>query len=100
MSKNLNKQFSVIYLNSLSQGGLGFYFLCTFCLVTDTNLSIWLKLVIPISNLNTWIKGVQIQDHERKILNFSDDTTIFLLRDINCHTRIQSIKKSHEIASN
>ena len=26
-----------------------------------------------------------------KILNFPDDTTIFLLRDINYHTRIQSI---------
>ena len=34
-----------------------------------------------------------------KILNFPDSTTIFLLRDINCYTRIQSIKKSHEIAS-
>ena len=48
---------------------------------------------------NTWIKGVQIGDHEMKILNFPDGATIFLLRDINCHTRIQSIKKSHEIAS-
>ena len=34
-----------------------------------------------------------------KILNFPDDTTPFLSRDINCHTRIQSIKKSHEIVS-
>ena len=34
-----------------------------------------------------------------KILNFSDDTIIFLLRDINWHTRIQSILKSHEKAS-
>ena len=34
-----------------------------------------------------------------KILNYPDDTTIFLLKNINCHTRIQSIKKSHEIAS-
>ena len=34
-----------------------------------------------------------------KTLNFSVDTTIFLLRNINCHTRIQSIKKSHEITS-
>ena len=34
-----------------------------------------------------------------KILNFPDDTTIFELRDINWHTRIQSILKSHEKAS-
>ena len=34
-----------------------------------------------------------------KILNFSVGTTIFLLRNINFHNRIQSIKKSHEITS-
>ena len=34
-----------------------------------------------------------------KILNFPDDTTIFLLNDINWHTRIQSVLKSHEQAS-
>ena len=34
-----------------------------------------------------------------KILNFSDDTTIFFLRDINYYSRIQSILKSHEKAS-
>ena len=34
-----------------------------------------------------------------KTLNFPDDTTIFELRDINWHTRIQSILKSHEKAS-
>ena len=33
-----------------------------------------------------------------KILNFPDDTTIFLLRDINYYSRIQSILKSHEKA--
>ena len=34
-----------------------------------------------------------------KIWNFPDDTTIFLLKDIICHNRIQSILKSHEKAS-
>ena len=38
-------------------------------------------------------------DPEMKILNFPDDTNIFLIRDINCHIRIQSILKSHEKAS-
>ena len=32
-------------------------------------------------------------------INFPDDTTIFESRDINWHTRIQSILKSHEKAS-
>ena len=39
---------------------------------------------------------MQIGDPEMKILNFPDDTTIFLLRDINYHTRMQSVLKSHE----
>ena len=34
-----------------------------------------------------------------KMWNFPDDTTIFLLRDINRHNRIQSILKSYEEAS-
>ena len=34
-----------------------------------------------------------------KMLNFPDNTTIFLLRGINCHTRIQAVLKSHQKAS-
>ena len=45
------------------------------------------------------IKTVQIGDHEIKILNVPDENTIFLLRDINCNRRIQSILKSFEKAS-
>ena len=48
-------------------------------------------------DVNPRIKGVQIGDPEMKILNFPDDTTIFLLRDINYHTRINF--KSHGKAS-
>ena len=41
---------------------------------------------------------VQIGDHEIKILIFADDTTIFLSRDINWKTRIQTMLKPHEKA--
>ena len=34
-----------------------------------------------------------------KMWKFPDDTTIFLLRDINCHNRIQPVSKLHEKAS-
>ena len=51
MSNTLSEQLAVISLDSFSQGGLGFYFLCRSCLVTGANSSISLKLVIPISNL-------------------------------------------------
>ena len=49
-------------------------------------------------NVNKRIKGVQIGDHEIKIVNFADDTTIFL-RSITCLDRIQVIWKLYEDAS-
>ena len=37
------------------------------------------RCIIIISiDVNTSIKGVQKDNHEKKILNFADDTTIFL----------------------
>ena len=49
-------------------------------------------------NANKRIKAIQIGDHEIKIVNFADDTTIFL-RDITCLDRIQMILKLYEDAS-
>ena len=49
-------------------------------------------------NTNKRIKGIQIGHHEIKIVNFTDDTTIFL-RDITCLNRIQVILKIYEDAS-
>ena len=44
------------------------------------------------------MKGVQIGDHEIKLLNFADDVTIFLW-DITCLNRIQVILKLYEETS-
>ena len=44
------------------------------------------------------IKGVQIGDHEIKLVNFADNITIFL-EDITCLNRIQVILKLYEEAS-
>ena len=44
------------------------------------------------------VKGVQIGAHEIKVINFADDTTIFL-RDIDCLPRIQAILNLYEKAS-
>ena len=43
-------------------------------------------------NVNKSIKGIQIGDHKIKIVNFADETTIFLT-DIACLYRIQVILK-------
>ena len=46
-------------------------------------------------NANKRIKEIQIGDHEIKIVNFTDNTTIFL-RDITCLNRIQVILRLYE----
>ena len=48
-------------------------------------------------NVDKRIKVIQIGDHEVKIVNFADNTTIFL-RDITCLNRIQVILKPYENA--
>ena len=48
-------------------------------------------------NADKRIKGIQIGDHDIKIVNFADNTTIFL-RDITCLNRIQVILKPYENA--
>ena len=53
------------------------------------------EVLAILIDANTRIKGVQKGDHEMKILNFVDGTTIFL-EDINCLTRKQSILKFDE----
>ena len=44
---------------------------------------------------NKRIKGIEIGDHEIKIVNFANDTNIFL-RDITCFNGIQVILKLYE----
>ena len=46
-------------------------------------------------NADKRIKEIQIGDHEIKIVNFTDNTTIFL-RDITCLNRIQVILRLYE----
>ena len=63
-----------------------------------------LLYIIAVEVLSNFIdadkrtNGIQIGDHEIKILNFADNTKIFL-RDITCLKRIQVILKLHEDAS-
>ena len=51
MSNTLSEQLAAISLDSFTQCGLGFYFLCRSCLVTGAHSFISLRLVIPISDL-------------------------------------------------
>ena len=53
------------------------------------------EVLVNLINADKRIKGIQIGDHEIKIINFTDNTTIFL-RDITCPNRIQVILRLYE----
>ena len=48
------------------------------------------EVLANLINADKRITGIQIGDHEIKIVNFADNTTIFL-RDITCLNRTQVI---------
>ena len=56
------------------------------------------QVLASFINANKRIKGIHIGNHEIKIVNFADDTTIFL-RDITCLDKIKVILKLCEDAS-
>ena len=56
------------------------------------------ELLAIFIDADTRIKSIQIGDHEIKIVNFVDDTTIFL-RDFSCLTKKQFILELSQKAS-
>ena len=68
---------------------------CLFSMLLDITAT---GVLASFINANKWIKGIQIGDHEIKVVNFADNTTIFL-RDITCLDRMQVILKLYEDAS-
>ena len=53
------------------------------------------EVLSNLINADKKIKGIEIWNHEIKIVNFTDNTTIFL-RDITCLNRIQVILRLYE----
>ena len=68
------------------------------CLFSMLLYIIAAEVLASFINGNKRIKGIQIGDYENKIVNFVDDTTIFL-RDITCLDRVQVILKLYEDTS-
>ena len=67
------------------------------CLFSMLLYNIAAEVLVNLINVDKSIKGMQIGDHDIKIVNFADNTTIFL-RDITCLNRIQVILKPYENA--
>ena len=70
----------------------------------DCPLSMLLWIIVAdvlaiFIDVDTRIKGIQIWDHEIKIVNFAYDTTIFL-QDFSCLTKIElNLKLSQKFSS-
>ena len=60
------------------------------CLLSMLLYKIAAEVLANLINADKRIKGIQIGNHEIKIVNFIDSATIFL-RDITCLNRIQEI---------
>ena len=67
------------------------------CLLSMLLYNIEAEILANLINADKRIKRIQIGDHDIKIVNFADNTTIFL-RDITCLNRIQVILKPYENA--
>ena len=66
------------------------------CLLPMLLYNVVTEVLPNFINVDKKIKGIQIGDHEIKIVNFADSTTIFLRRNITCLNRIQVILKVYE----
>ena len=52
------------------------------------------EVLVSLINVDKRIKGIQIGDHDIKIVNFADNTITFL-RDITCLNRTQVVLKTY-----
>ena len=68
---------------------------CQGCLLSMLLYNIAAEVLASLITADKRIKGAQIGDDEIKIVNFTDNTTIFL-RDITCLNRMQVILRLYE----
>ena len=67
------------------------------CLLSMLLYNIVAEVLANFINGDKRIKGIQIGDHEIKIVTFTDNTTIFV-RDITCLNRVQVIIRLYQNA--
>ena len=69
---------SKIKINSLLSDPLTIMRFCQECLLSMLLYINAIEVLANFINIDKIIKGIQIGDHEIKIVNVADDTTIFL----------------------
>ena len=89
---------SKIKINGLPSDPLTLMLVHQWCLLFMLLYNTAAEVLANFINADKRIKGIQIGDHENKIVKFADNTTIFLKRDTTCLNRIQVILKLYENA--
>ena len=89
---------SKIKINGLQSDHLTLMLVLQECLFSILLYNIAAEVLVNFTNADNRIKGIEIGDHEIKIVDFADNTIIFLRRDITCLNRIQVILKLYENA--
>ena len=90
---NIESKFKI---NGLLSDPLNPMCVCQGCLLSMLICNIPVEVLANLINDDKRIKGIQIGDHDIRIVNFADNATIFL-RDITCLlNRIQVILKPYE----
>ena len=82
-------------INSLLFDPLTPICVCQWCQLSKLLYNTAAEVLTNLVNADKRIKGIQIGDHEIKIVNFTDNTTIFL-RDITWLNRMQVILRLYE----
>ena len=75
---------SKIKTNSLLSDPLALMLVRQWCLLSILLYNIAAEVLSNFINTDKSFKGIQIGDHEIKVVNFADNTTIFLRRDVIC----------------
>ena len=89
---------SKIKINGLLSNLLSPMCVCQGCLLSMVLYNIVAEVLANLINVDKRIKGIQIGDHDIKIVNSADNNTVFL-RDITCLlNRIQVILNPYENA--
>ena len=71
---------------------------CQRCIFSMLLYVIAAEVLVSSTNANKRIKRIQIGDHGIKIVNFADNTTIFL-KDITCLDKTKAVLKLYKNAS-
>ena len=86
---------SKIKINGLLSDSLTPMCVCQWCQLSKLLYNTAAEVLVNLINADKRIKGIQVGEHDIKIVNFTGNTAVFM-RDITCLNRIQVILRLNE----